>query len=40
VRGARDVIARIAHAAGISDKTTARVLRHTFATLVRGAPTW
>ena len=37
VRGARDVIARIAHAAGLSDDTTAHVLRHTFATtLVRG----
>jgi len=37
VRGARDVIARIAAAAGLDDDTTARVLRHTFAsTLVRG----
>jgi len=37
VRGARDVIARIAAAAGLDDDTTAHVLRHTFATtLVRG----
>jgi integrase/recombinase XerC len=37
VRGARDVIARIADAAGLDDDTTARVLRHTFATtLVHG----
>jgi integrase/recombinase XerC len=37
VRGARDVIARIAESAGLHDDTTAHVLRHTFATtLVRG----
>lgn len=37
VRGARDIIARIANAAGLDDDTTAHVLRHTFATtLVRG----
>ncbi len=37
VRGARDVIARIAEAAGLDNDTTAHVLRHTFATtLVRG----
>lgn len=37
VRGARDVIARIADAAGLDNDTTAHVLRHTFATtLVRG----
>ncbi len=37
VRGARDIIAHIAHAAGLGDDTTAHVLRHTFAaTLVRG----
>jgi len=37
VRGARDVIARIAATAGLDHDTTARVLRHTFATtLVRG----
>jgi site-specific recombinase XerD len=37
VRGAHDVIVRIAEAAGLSDETTAHVLRHTFATaLVRG----
>jgi site-specific recombinase XerD len=37
VRGARDIIARIAHAAGLDHDTTAHVLRHTFATtLVRG----
>lgn len=37
VRGARDVIARIAAAAGLDEDTTAHVLRHTFATtLVRG----
>jgi integrase/recombinase XerC len=37
VRGARDVIARIAATAGLGDDTTAQVLRHTFATtLVRG----
>jgi integrase/recombinase XerC len=37
VRGARDVIARIAAAAGLDNDTTAHVLRHTFATtLVRG----
>jgi site-specific recombinase XerD len=37
VRGARDVIARIAAAAGQSDLVTAHVLRHTFGTnLVRG----
>ena len=37
VRGARDVIARLATAAGLDDTLTARVLRHTFATaLVHG----
>jgi integrase/recombinase XerC len=37
VRAARDIIARIAHAAGLDRATTARVLRHTFATtLLRG----
>ncbi|MEQ7005661.1 tyrosine-type recombinase/integrase [Actinopolymorpha sp. B17G11] len=37
VRGARDIIARIAAAAGQSDAVTAHVLRHTFGTnLVRG----
>jgi site-specific recombinase XerD len=37
VRGARDVIARIAVAAGLGADTTAQVLRHTFAaTLVAG----
>jgi site-specific recombinase XerD len=37
VRGARDVVARIAEAAGLHGDTSARVLRHTFATtLVRG----
>ncbi|HEY2946988.1 MAG TPA: tyrosine-type recombinase/integrase [Micromonosporaceae bacterium] len=37
VRGARDVIARIANAAGLDGDITAQVLRHTFATtLVRG----
>lgn len=37
VRGARDIIARIASAAGEADTVTAHVLRHTFGTnLVRG----
>jgi site-specific recombinase XerD len=37
VRGARDVIARIAAVGGLDGDTTAQVLRHTFATtLVRG----
>jgi integrase/recombinase XerD len=32
VRGGRDIIARIAHAAGLDHATTSHVLRHTFAT--------
>jgi site-specific recombinase XerD len=37
VRGARDIIARIAQTAGLNHDTTAHVLRHTFATtLTRG----
>lgn len=37
VRGARDIIARVAAAAGLDDTVTAEVLRHTFTvTLVRG----
>ncbi|MBJ7593862.1 MAG: tyrosine-type recombinase/integrase, partial [Candidatus Dormibacteraeota bacterium] len=37
VRGASDLVAAIAEAAGLDDETTAHILRHTFATtLVRG----
>lgn len=34
VRGARDVIARIAEQAGLDEETTAHTLRHTFATVL------